>query len=293
VRFDDDVPLDTSQVEDRRGGGGVLGGLPRGGIAVGGGAAGIVGLIIALLLGVNPLSGGGGSTFGTPGTQSDLAQECRTGSDANAREDCRIVGVVNSVQKFWAGTFATQGQAYEPAETVFFSDQISTGCGAATSDVGPFYCSADERVYIDLGFFDDLQSKFGAQGGPVAQAYVIAHEYGHHIEDLQGTIDRAQSGVTGPESGSVRVELQADCFAGVWAHGAVATGYIEDLTDADIADGLDAAAAVGDDRIQEEFQGRVNPEQWTHGSSAQRQRWFTTGYRSGDPGACDTYSGSL
>jgi predicted metalloprotease len=291
VRFDDDVQLDTSQVDDRRGGGG-LRSLPGGGLALGGGA-GIVGLLLALLLGINPLSGGGSATFGTPGTQSDLAQECRTGSDANAREDCRVVGVVNSVQRFWTDRFAAGGQGYEPAETVFFDGQVSTGCGGATAEVGPFYCSADERVYVDLGFFDDLQTKFGAQGGPFAQAYVIAHEYGHHIQDLQGTMDRVRAGATGPTSGSVRLELQADCFAGVWANGAVQTGYIDDLTGADIADGLDAAAAVGDDRIQEEFQGRVNPEQWTHGSSAQRQQWFTTGYRAGDVAACDTFSGDL
>jgi predicted metalloprotease len=288
VKFDENAQLDTSQIDDARGRG-ALSSLPRGGVAVGGGL-GVVGLVIALLLGVNPLSGGGSTSSLNDGQASTLARDCQTGADANEREDCRVVGIVNSVQAFWRDRFSSAGQEYESAQTRFFSDQVSTGCGAATADVGPFYCPADRYVYLDLGFFDDLREKFGARGGPFAQAYVVAHEYGHHVQDLLGTMDRVKQGVTGPSSGSVRLELQADCLAGVWANGAVQTGYIADLTGDDIADGLDAASAVGDDRIQSEFEGHVNPESWTHGSSAERQRWFTTGYQSGDVGACDTFA---
>jgi predicted metalloprotease len=299
VRYRRDVELDPSQVEDRRGQGPMLG-LPGGGVTVGGGALGIVGLIVYLL--VNALAGSGGlsgplgNLDGTTVSESPpgqvLGQECTTGASANAREDCRIVADVNSVQAYWTKIFAANGRTYEPAKTVFFTGSTDTGCGTASADVGPFYCPADKHVYIDLGFFDELRTQFGARGGPFAQAYVLAHEYGHHVQDLVGTLSRA-SGATGAGGGSVRTELQADCFAGVWAHNATQTGYIVNLTQADIADGLDAAAAVGDDRIQSETQGQVNPETWTHGSSAQRQHWFGVGYRTGKPGGCDTFKGPL
>ncbi len=189
------------------------------------------------------------------------------------------------MQEYWSS--AVEG--YRPASTVFFDAQVNTGCGAATSDVGPFYCPADGQVYIDLTFYDELRQRFGAQGGPFAEAYVIAHEYGHHVQNLLGTSGRVEPGA-GPRSGSVRLELQADCFAGVWAAHATETSLIEKLTNADIADGLNAAASVGDDRIQQGATGRIDRESWTHGSARQRQKWFSTGYSRGNATACDTFA---
>ena len=275
MRFRRDAGLDTSQVSDRRG---------AGPMAVGGG--GIIGLIVLVF---SLLNGGGGGSLpdGSVGDlKSDLSATCQTGEDANQRDDCRIVAVVNSVQAYWE----KREPSYQRATTVFFTGSTNTGCGGATSAVGPFYCPTDKRVYIDLGFYEDLRNRFGARGGPFAEAYVIAHEYGHHIENLRGVLEKARSRETGPQSPGVRVELQADCLAGMWARGAVDTRFIEELTDADIADGLDAASAIGDDRIQEQAQGQVSPESWTHGSSQQRQKWFLIGFRSTAASACDTFA---
>jgi uncharacterized protein len=300
--FNEDVELDTSQVEDRRG--------MRAGpaMAVGGGGLGLILTLVMVLLGGNPFGGEGGgsvtlpsgplgglsgqSTDGDPSTTT-IASDCRTGADANAREDCRIVGFVNSIQKYWSDEFARRGSRYQQAKTTFFSGGVNTGCGGASSEVGPFYCPNDRYVYIDLGFFQELQNRFGAQGGPFAQGYVLAHEYGHHVQNLIGTLRHAQDRDTGPQSNAVRVELQADCLAGVWASNAVATGYLTSVSEDEIKQALDAAAAVGDDRIQKTVQGRVRPESWTHGSSEQRQRWFLAGYQSGDMGACDTFKGKV
>lgn len=275
--------LDPGQVRDLRGRGG--------GIAIGGGLGGIVLVALFILLGGDPSQVPSGVLDGTTvgsGQGSDLSAECQTGADANQRQDCRIVGYVNSIQAYWTDVV----DGYQPAPTTFFSGAVSTGCGTASSAVGPFYCPQDGTIYIDLGFFDQLESRFGAEDGPFAEAYVIAHEYGHHVQDLIGVLG-TRSGGTGADSQSVRTELQADCFAGVWAFHAVDTGYLLPVTDAQVQQALDAAAAVGDDRIQQQTQGGVNPETWTHGSSAQRQRWFTTGQQSGDPNACDTFSGDL
>jgi uncharacterized protein len=296
IRFRRTARLDPSQIRDVRGRGGGVAGLPGGGVAVGGGGLGLIVLVISVLLGVNPLSGSAANPYGpldnqTIGDASQLSHDCRTGADANRSADCRIVGFVNSIQSYWQHQFP-QGR-YQPAQTTFFTGQVETGCGTATEAVGPFYCPADKYVYIDLGFFDELRTKFGANGGPFAQAYVLAHEYGHHIQDLRGILDRIRSDQQGAASASVRSELQADCYAGVWANHSVQTGFITRLSQADIDDALDAAAAVGDDRIQKEFQGQVNPETWTHGSSAERKQWFTTGYRTGNASACDTWHANL
>jgi predicted metalloprotease len=294
LRFRRGARLDPGQVTDVRGRG-----RGRGGIAVGGGGLGLAGLVIYLLISL--LSGGGGlgqlepldgSRVGQGQTPAELSQNCKTGQDANEREDCRIVAVVNSVQKFWHGVFERSSEQYRYVDTVFFTDQVQTGCGLASSQVGPFYCPRDELVYIDLGFFDQLSS-LGAKNVPFVQAYVIAHEYGHHVQDQLGVLASIGGDTRGPRSRAVRSELQADCYAGVWAAHAVETGLIEQLTQADINDGLDSASAIGDDRIQERTQGQVNPETWTHGSSEQRRRWFSRGYQNGRPAACDTFSGSI
>jgi predicted metalloprotease len=291
MRFRKGARLDPSQVEDYRGRGGVPGGMPMA-LGGGGGIIGIIVLVAFLLLG----GGGGLGDLGAlegqqvgPGQASqEIQNECRTGEDANTREDCRIVGVVNSVQTYWNRTLRN----YEPARTRFFDGTIQTGCGAASSAVGPFYCPNDRYVYIDLGFFDQLQSELGARGGPLAEAYVLAHEYGHHIQNLTGVLQSANRD-TGPQGGQVRVELQADCYAGLWVGHALDTGFIEDLTRQDVADALDAAAAVGDDRIQERAQGRVTPESWTHGSAEQRQSWFVRGIQGSGPQSCDTFRGQV
>jgi predicted metalloprotease len=295
VRFRRNAPLDPGQVTDARGRG-----VGPGSLAVGGGGLGLVGLVIYVLIAL--LSNGGGlgqlepldnQQVGQGDTPSSISQDCKTGQDANERQDCRIVAVVNSVQKFWDGVFQRSNRQYQYVDTVFFSGQVDTACGTADSQVGPFYCPRDKLVYIDLGFFDELQSRFGVGNAAFVQAYVIAHEYGHHVQDQLGVLDKIGSDRQGPESLSVRSELQADCYAGVWAAHAVETGIVEELTQADINDGLDAAAAIGDDRIQQTTQGQVNPETWTHGSSEQRRRWFSQGYEKGRPAVCDTFSGSI
>jgi uncharacterized protein len=297
MRFRRRARLDPGQVTDVRGR--RMGGA--GGLAVGGGGLGLAVLVIYLLFSL--LSGGGGlggqlgpledARVGQGDTPSSISQDCKTGQDANEREDCRIVAVVNSVQKFWDGVFQRSNRQYQYVDTVFFTDQVQTGCGFASSQVGPFYCPSDQLVYIDLGFFDDLSAQFGAKDTPFVEAYVLAHEYGHHVQDQLGILKQIGNDTQGPESRAVRSELQADCYAGVWAAHAVETGLVVQLTQQDINDGLDAAAAIGDDRIQAKAQGQVNPETWTHGSSEQRRRWFSRGYENGKPAACDTFSGSI
>ncbi|GAA2548426.1 KPN_02809 family neutral zinc metallopeptidase [Pseudonocardia hydrocarbonoxydans] len=312
MRFNENANLDTSNIDDLRGGGrGGGGGALGGRVAAGGGGLGILGLILYFLisqLGGGSFDTGGGGGFELPGGLSGLssgqtadtsqvAQSCRTGADANTQLDCEVVAVVNSLDGYWTDAFARSGQTYQPPRTNFFSGGVNTACGSASSAVGPFYCPGDNEVYIDLSFFQELETTFGAQGGTFARAYVMAHEYGHHIQALLGTTSRVRSGDVGPTSGSVRLELQADCYAGVWANHATTVPtssgepLIVDVTREDVAAALDTAARIGDDFIQTQLGGgQVDESQFSHGSSAQRELWYTTGYETGDPSRCDTFA---
>lgn len=290
MSFNDNVELDPSQVQDRRG-------MGRG-TKIGGGIGGGVILLLAALFGINPqlLEGLTGTTADQQGQSQGSAPACGTGADADARLDCRIVGTVNSLNAFWPDYLAQYNTKYPRPETVIFTGGTNTGCGAATSEVGPFYCPADTTAYFDPGFFQELVDRFGSSGGPLAQEYVVAHEFGHHVQNLLGNLDRAQQDPQGPQSGAVRVELQADCYAGLWARYATTTNdpntgqpFLEPLKEKDLQDALSAASSVGDDRIQKAATGRVSPESWTHGSSAQRQKWFYQGYKTGDINQCDTF----
>lgn len=217
-------------------------------------------------------------------------QVARVGADGAAPESdpaVEFVGfVLDDVQATWQ---AMLGERYRPADLVLFSGATRTACGFGSSATGPFYCPLDERVYLDLSFFDELARRFGAPGD-FAAAYVIAHEVGHHVQHLLGATERAQgAGATGASGGSVRLELQADCYAGVWAF---ATSRRDLLEAGDVEEALGAASAIGDDRLQRQQEGTVNPDTFTHGTAEQRVRWFRRGYESGDRAACDTFGAS-
>lgn len=291
MTFNEGMQIDTSTTSTSGGGRG-----PGRGIAVGGGLGGLLIVVVALFLGVDPSAvipqQGQFDTQDVQAPGFDLSQ-CKTGEDANKIVQCRVVATGNSVDGVWDQLL----RGYTRPQVELFSGQVDTGCGPATTEVGPFYCPVDKTAYFDTSFFEVLVDQFGSSGGPLAQEYVVAHEYGHHVQNLQGILGRAQRDPEGAQGAGVRTELQADCYAGVWAHHAAITRqestgvpYLEPLSDKDIADALSAASSVGDDRIQQAATGRVNPESWTHGSSEQRQKWFTIGYQTGDPNKCDTFA---
>jgi predicted metalloprotease len=260
-------------------------------IGIGGGGLGILAIVlIGQLLGVD-LSGlvGGTGTGAGPAPEETQLTQCTTGQDANEDLDCRMKGAAASLEAFWAATL----DGATPTTINLFTGATDTGCGGASSAVGPFYCPSDQLIYVDTAFFEQLRTQFGSSGGPLAQLYVVGHEWGHHIQNITGLMNGLDLQTTGPASDGVRLELQADCFAGAWIKGA-STGpdaYLKVPTDAEMRDALSAAAAVGDDNIQEQTQGQVQPETWTHGSSDARQKWFLLGYNSG-VSACDTFGAS-
>ena len=279
------------------------------GLAIPGGAKGGIGgiilmLILAVLGGSQVLGGGGGSSgsgidigdilggLGAAPVQQGDAEAVPGAPDPQAEEVEFVSFVLDDIQDFWTDQFAQAGSTYERAKLVLFERQVSTGgCGSAPSAVGPFYCPADNTAYMDLTFFEELAAKLQFSGD-FAQAYVIAHEIGHHVQNLTGVSSRVRSeSQRNPGEAnelSVRQELQADCFAGAWAYSVYQDGLLES---GDVEEALGAAAAVGDDRIQSGAGQAVNEETWTHGSSEQRVRWFQEGFRTGDPGVCDTFSG--
>ena len=299
----------SSNVEDRRGqsaggggggfgrgfGGGFPGGFPRGGgtgrrLGVGGGIGGVIFVVILLVLGVDPsvlLQGDGG--YSPPPIQRPAGQ---AGSAAQDKQAEFVSVVLADTEDTWKPIFQNGGRQYIEPKLVLFTGAVDSGCGFAQAAMGPFYCPLDMKVYIDLSFYDELQTRFGAPGD-FAQAYVVAHEIGHHVQRLLGTLEtvqRAKQGVSQAQANAlqVRVELQADCYAGVWAHHADrARGVVEP---GDIEEALNAAAAIGDDRLQRQARGTVSPESFTHGTSEQRARWFRRGFEQGGLNACDTFN---
>lgn len=290
MTFNDDVRIDSGRVSKRRGG------ARRGGAVAGGGIGIAVLLVIASqLFGVNltPFAPVVDQVFGG-GVVSDEyrgeLEHCETGADANRDVECRMAGAADSLDRYWEARV----QDYrDPADLVLFEGQTQSGCGAASTEKGPFYCPGDESIYLDVSFFDTLSRDYGASDGSLAQMYVLAHEWGHHISNVIGTLQSTDRG-TGATSGSVRLELQADCFAGAWVKDASTVAddqgvpFLQPVTDEQIADAMSAASAVGDDHIMESSGVQVDPDRFSHGTSEQRMRWFQTGYQQG-PSACSTF----
>jgi predicted metalloprotease len=291
MTFNDDAQIDSGRVK-RRGRGALIGG--GGGVGVA-----IIVFLIAQFTGVDLSDITGSDTNGSDTNGSDSSNgsdegiaNCTTGEQANANLDCLLAASADSLDTYWSGQFDA---GYRATNVILFDGSTSTDCGTESTDVGPFYCPADEKIYIDTAFYEQLRSDYGSSGGPLAEEYVLAHEWGHHIQNLEGTMDGLDQKATGPKSDSVRLELQADCYAGSWVGAAsrtkddAGTTFLEPVTDAQITDALSAAAAVGDDRLQQKYSGSVDRDTWTHGSSANRQKWFTAGLNGGAD-ACDTFA---
>jgi predicted metalloprotease len=302
----------SSNIEDRRSQGGGMGGgfggspfgrggggirLPTGGGGSRGGIGSVIGIVVVLgiiwaVTGTNPIDilTGGSSSGGS--SASSTSQVPTSGEQAELRD---FVGVVvKETEDLWTGVFQASGETYPAPKVVLFSNQVDTACGAADSSTGPFYCPGDEKVYIDLSFYDQLREQFGAPGD-FAQAYVLAHEVGHHIQNITGVLpefNQRRQSMSQEEANaySVRVELQADCYAGVWANYA---GQEDLLDNGDVEEALNAANQIGDDTLQKRMQGFAVPKTFNHGTSAQRKTWFERGYSSGNPSDCDTFSGNV
>ena len=282
MTFNDNASVGGSSAR-RRGGGAAIAG---GGIA---GIGAIAVLLFQLFTGtdISGLVGGGGAIGG--GEESEIEQ-CETGADANARDDCRLAAGQLVLDEFWEREL----RGYTPPQLIIVDGATGTQCGTASNQTGPFYCPPEQTVYVDPTFFGLLRERFDATAGPLAQLYVLAHEYGHHVQHIAGIMEANPNNGSGPDSNGVRLELQADCFAGAWVGDMTeqvdenGVPFMEPPTQQQIADAINAAQTVGDDHIQKESGGVVNPESWTHGSSEQRQRWFETGYRGGVE-ACETF----
>ena len=288
MSFNDNIHLDPSRVRTS--------GIGRKAAGAGGGSF----LAVLLILGFSYFTGidltslisSPTSSSTTSGSSVDVST-CRTGADANARVECRMVATAQSLDEVWKEQLEEQntGTAYEPPDFQIFSDSVSTACGSATSAVGPFYCPGDSTVYLDIGFFTDMVTQYGASDSVLAQEYVVAHEWGHHIQNLQGIFRTYDTRETGEQGAGVRSELQADCYAGVWAYHAERDPEhnkvsLQSITEEQLAGAINAARAVGDDNIQQRSGGEVRPDTFTHGTSEQRQKAFLAGYHTGQMSSC-------
>lgn len=301
MSINDNASLDTS----RMGGGGRGGG--RGPVVAGGGVVGLIIAVVLLLTGNGDLLDGGGDAApqqsGAVADDTRLADKCRSGADAKKDRECLMVLGENSLYDFWsdqpdlAKALADARQQFRaPAKVVVYQGQTQSQCGTASNQIGPFYCPLDEKIFVDTDFFDIMQQQLGAEDGVLAELYVLAHEYGHHIQNVYGVLERAQQDPRGADSGAVRVELMADCFAGMWMQDATTTKdangepLLTGISESDVRNAMGAAKSVGDDEIQKKSGGRVNPEGWTHGSARARQAWLLRGMNAESVGSCDTFA---